>query len=296
MMNHGTNNTLHHTTHYTRHTQACSTGHVGANAACLAVAYAILGALMLQSLSHLESLARWQQQEQHRLGCLRARQRARARRALSHDGHTPPGCQGAEGAEDEWVDFWPPEEAEAEAEEEGMYPYPYPYPCYAPPAPPFPLPFADKGSRQQQQQGGRSARRQQRQRRQRQQQQQQQGQWTPARGGSNATASCGSSSLLSAESPDRGALFYGGRQLHPQQAEGEEERGGERWVKGELCVCVCVCVCVSIDRSIDRSVARSTPGRQPDNPSTHPRTEEEEAAGRTSTTPRASPPPRWPRL
>lgn len=188
----------------THTTQACATGHVGANAAAMAVAYTLLGVLTLQGLSHLLALARWQHQQQHGLRAAHARRRqaaARAaQRALSHDGHTPPGCPAQEGEEglegEEWVEFWPPEQEEEDAVAGGGLLY-YPPSYYAPPPPLFP-PFASK---QQQRQGGGGGGRQPR---------------TPARqkGGSQASAgttSFGSSSLASS-SPNRYQAL-----LHPNR-------------------------------------------------------------------------------
>lgn len=120
-------------THTYAHTQACATGHAGANAAAMAVAYTLLGVLTLQALGHLLALARWQHQQQHHLRAAYTRQRQAAARAahhgLSHDGHTPPNGCGRDGkqGEEEWVEFWPPEQDDAAAG--GLLYHPY----YAPP-------------------------------------------------------------------------------------------------------------------------------------------------------------------
>jgi hypothetical protein len=164
----------------------------------MAVAYTLLGVLTLQGLSHLLALARWQHQQQHGLRAAYARRRQAAtraaHRALSHDGHTPPGypVQERGGGEEEWVEFWPPEQEEDAAAGGGLLYYPPSY--YAPPPPLFP-PFASK--QQQQRRGGGGGPR------------------TPARqkGGSRAsvaTTSFGSSSL--ALSPDRYQAL-----LHPNR-------------------------------------------------------------------------------
>lgn len=122
-----------------KNTQACSSGHVGVNAAAMAVAYTLLGVLLLQALKHFEALMRWQHQHQQHLRSLHARQQqARARRNLSYDGHTPPGCRVGGGDEgDCGADL----EDAAAAGCPYPYSYDYDYGYGYPPSPPFPFPF-----------------------------------------------------------------------------------------------------------------------------------------------------------
>lgn len=130
-----------------QHHQACTSGHVGANAAAMAVAYTLLGMCLLQSLSHLIALARWQQEQAHRARGLhqaRVRQQQQQQGAFSHDGHTPPGCPPRRGGCDEAVDSMMEDAAAG-----GCYYY----------VPPPPFPFSQHHQQQQQPWGGKRGRR-----------------------------------------------------------------------------------------------------------------------------------------